>query len=110
VTTFETSARVKRPIEDVFGFVSDPLLFPRWNSAVQSVQGTSGDVNRAGGSLRLVSIQAGTRVMDAHRRVVLPERSVQRSTSVQRPQDHRKQAQREGSCCRARSAPIVSHG
>jgi hypothetical protein len=29
VTTFETSARVKRPIEDVFGFVSDPLLFPR---------------------------------------------------------------------------------
>jgi hypothetical protein len=29
VITFETSVRVERPIEDVFGFVSDPLLFPR---------------------------------------------------------------------------------
>jgi carbon monoxide dehydrogenase subunit G len=45
--TFETSVRVKRPIEDVFGFLSDPLLLPRWNSAAQSVQRTSGE----GGSL-----------------------------------------------------------
>ena len=40
--TFETAVRVERPIEEVFAFVSDPLLFPRWNSAVQTVQRTSG--------------------------------------------------------------------
>ena len=39
--TFETSVRVERPIEEVFAFVANPLLFPRWNSAVQSVHGTS---------------------------------------------------------------------
>jgi carbon monoxide dehydrogenase subunit G len=39
---FETSARVERPIEQVFAFVSDPLLFPRWNSAVRDVRRTSG--------------------------------------------------------------------
>ena len=41
--TFETSVRVERPIEEVFAFVSNPLLFPRWNSAVQTVHGTSGE-------------------------------------------------------------------
>ena len=39
--TFQTSVRVERPVEEVFAFVSDPLLFPRWNSAVQTVHGTS---------------------------------------------------------------------
>ena len=41
--TFETSVRVERPIEEVFAFVSNPLLFPRWNSAVQTVHRTSGE-------------------------------------------------------------------
>ena len=40
--TFQTSVRVERPIDEVFAFVSDPLMFPRWNSAVQTVHGTSG--------------------------------------------------------------------
>jgi uncharacterized protein YndB with AHSA1/START domain len=39
--TFQTSVRIKRPIEEVFAVVSDPALFPRWNSAVQTVQRTS---------------------------------------------------------------------
>ena len=39
--TFDTSVRIGRPIEDVFSFLSDPLQFPRWNSAVQTVQITS---------------------------------------------------------------------
>lgn len=39
--TFQTSVRIERPIEEVFAFVSDPLSFPRWNSAVQTVHGTS---------------------------------------------------------------------
>ncbi|MGZ4288089.1 MAG: SRPBCC family protein [Solirubrobacteraceae bacterium] len=38
---FQTSVRIKRPIEEVFAFASDPLLFPRWNSAVQTVHQTS---------------------------------------------------------------------
>jgi carbon monoxide dehydrogenase subunit G len=43
VISFETSVRIGRPIEDVFGFVSDPTQFPLWNSAVQSVHRTSGE-------------------------------------------------------------------
>jgi uncharacterized protein YndB with AHSA1/START domain len=46
--TFETSVRVERPIEEVFAFVSDPLMFPRWNSAVQTVHGTSGESGEPG--------------------------------------------------------------
>jgi carbon monoxide dehydrogenase subunit G len=45
---FQTSVRVDRPIEDVFTFAADPLLFPRWNSAVQTVELTSGDRGRVG--------------------------------------------------------------
>ena len=36
------------PIEEVFAFVSDPLLFPRWNSAVQAVDDTSGVTGEVG--------------------------------------------------------------
>ncbi len=35
---FATDVRIDRPIEDVFSYVSDPLEFPRWNSAVQAVR------------------------------------------------------------------------
>jgi hypothetical protein len=48
VISFETGVRVERPIEEVFAFVSDPLLFPRWNSAVQTVKGTSGGTGELG--------------------------------------------------------------
>jgi uncharacterized protein YndB with AHSA1/START domain len=48
VITFETSVRVERPIEDLFDFVSDPTLFPLWNSAVQAVHGTSGEAGGQG--------------------------------------------------------------
>lgn len=41
--TFETSVRVERPIEEVFAFVANPLMFPRWNLAVQTVHRTSGE-------------------------------------------------------------------
>jgi uncharacterized protein YndB with AHSA1/START domain len=40
--SFETSVRIERSIEEVFAVVSDPLRFPRWNSAVRSVRKTSG--------------------------------------------------------------------
>jgi uncharacterized protein YndB with AHSA1/START domain len=45
VIAFETQIIIERPIEDVFAYVSDPLNFPRWNSAVQAVRKT-----RAGGN------------------------------------------------------------
>ena len=46
MTEFQTSIRIGRPIEEVFAFVSDPLNFPRWNSAVQAVRQT-GDATYA---------------------------------------------------------------
>jgi carbon monoxide dehydrogenase subunit G len=39
---FTTSVRIAAPIEDVFAFVADPVAYPRWNSAVQSVRAVSG--------------------------------------------------------------------
>jgi uncharacterized protein YndB with AHSA1/START domain len=38
---FETDVRINRPIDEVFAYVSDPLNFPRWNSAVRAVHKTS---------------------------------------------------------------------
>ncbi len=43
--TFETGVRIKHPIEEVFSYVSDPLNFPRWNSAVEAVRKTSAAEN-----------------------------------------------------------------
>jgi uncharacterized protein YndB with AHSA1/START domain len=40
VITFETDVRIERSIEEVFDYVSDPLTFPRWNSAVRAVRET----------------------------------------------------------------------
>ena len=48
MSTFETSMRIERPIEDVFAFVSDPLQFPRWNSAVHAVRIISGATGELG--------------------------------------------------------------
>jgi uncharacterized protein YndB with AHSA1/START domain len=45
VIAFETDQRIDRPIEEVFAYVSDPLNFPRWNSAVQTVRKTSAGDN-----------------------------------------------------------------
>lgn len=45
---FETSIHVERPLEEVFAFVSDPLLFPRWNSAVQTVHAEPGKAGELG--------------------------------------------------------------
>jgi len=41
VISFETSIRIERPIEQVFAFISDPIQFSQWNSAVQAVRRTS---------------------------------------------------------------------
>jgi uncharacterized protein YndB with AHSA1/START domain len=48
VTAFRTSVRIRRPIEDVFAFVSEPLNFPHWNSAVTAVEKTRGRESEVG--------------------------------------------------------------
>jgi uncharacterized protein YndB with AHSA1/START domain len=50
---FETSVRIERPIETVFDYVSDPTTFPRWNSAVQSVQQKSAGADGVGATYRM---------------------------------------------------------
>jgi uncharacterized protein YndB with AHSA1/START domain len=45
---FETSVTIERPVEEVFDYVSDPTTYPRWNSAVQSVQETSAGADGIG--------------------------------------------------------------
>jgi uncharacterized protein YndB with AHSA1/START domain len=45
---FKTSVRISRPIEDVFAFVSDPLNFPHWNSAVRAVWKAHGRAGTVG--------------------------------------------------------------
>jgi uncharacterized protein YndB with AHSA1/START domain len=45
VIAFETDVHINRPIEEVFAYVSDPLNYPRWNSAVKAVRKTSGGEN-----------------------------------------------------------------
>jgi ligand-binding SRPBCC domain-containing protein len=48
VITFETEVRIERPLEEAFAFVSEPLNFPRWNSAVQSVRKTAASEHGVG--------------------------------------------------------------
>ena len=48
--SFETSVRIARPIEQVFAFVSDPIQFPQWNSAVQAMRRTSALPGASGGT------------------------------------------------------------
>jgi uncharacterized protein YndB with AHSA1/START domain len=48
MTEFKTSVSIRRPIEDVFAYVSDPLNFPHWNSAVQTISKTIGQASQMG--------------------------------------------------------------
>jgi uncharacterized protein YndB with AHSA1/START domain len=48
VIDFQTSIVIERPIETVFGYVSDPCSLPRWNSAVQVVRATTPGASRVG--------------------------------------------------------------
>jgi hypothetical protein len=48
VICFQTSVCIERPIAEVFGFVSNPTLFPRWNSAVRTVDGIFGETGGLG--------------------------------------------------------------
>jgi uncharacterized protein YndB with AHSA1/START domain len=50
VIAFETEVRINRRIEEVFSYVSDPLNFPRWNSAVRTVRQTPAGAEGVGSS------------------------------------------------------------
>jgi uncharacterized protein YndB with AHSA1/START domain len=45
VITFETDAHINRPIEEVYDYVSNPIEFPHWNSAVERVRQISAGEN-----------------------------------------------------------------
>jgi uncharacterized protein YndB with AHSA1/START domain len=53
VTRFETSVRIRRPIEEVFGFVADPLNLRDWNTAVRAVWKTRGRESELGSTYSL---------------------------------------------------------
>jgi uncharacterized protein YndB with AHSA1/START domain len=42
MSAFTTAVHIRRPIEDVFVYASDPLNMPHWYSAVQEVKPLSG--------------------------------------------------------------------
>jgi uncharacterized protein YndB with AHSA1/START domain len=46
--SFHTGVRIERPLAEVFAYVSDPLSFPDWNSAVQGMHLTSQGANAEG--------------------------------------------------------------
>jgi len=56
---FDTAIRIKRPVEQVFDYVSDPGNFPRWNSAVQAMTATSGKGERGSTYLMQRDLPAG---------------------------------------------------
>jgi uncharacterized protein YndB with AHSA1/START domain len=45
---FATRVNIARPLEEVFAYVSDPLNYPQWNSAVTAVRTTSAAENGVG--------------------------------------------------------------
>jgi carbon monoxide dehydrogenase subunit G len=58
----QTGIRIERAAEDVFDILSDPLRFPSWNSAVESVQHTSGRARAAGSKYSMWRELPGGRV------------------------------------------------
>jgi uncharacterized protein YndB with AHSA1/START domain len=53
VITFETDVHIERPIEEVFAYVSNPVNFPRGNSAVKAVRKTSAGENGVASTYRM---------------------------------------------------------
>ena len=62
--SFETSVHIQRPVEEVFAFVSDPLKFPLWNSAVEAVRSTSEDAGEPGSTYSMERETATGRVVN----------------------------------------------
>jgi len=87
VINFETSVQIDRPVEDVFAFVADPLLFPRWNSAVKAANGTSGATGEVGSTYSMRRELPGGQVANDLEILgrVRPEEFVIRTTSGPTP-------------------------
>jgi uncharacterized protein YndB with AHSA1/START domain len=45
---FQTSIAIDRPLEQVFAYLSEPVNFPSWNSAVQGVRPTAAGARDVG--------------------------------------------------------------
>jgi uncharacterized protein YndB with AHSA1/START domain len=87
VINFETSVRIDRSVEDVFAFVSDPLQFPRWHSAVQAVDNISGATGEVGSTYSMRRELPGGQVENELEVLdrVRPEEFVIRTTSGPTP-------------------------
>jgi uncharacterized protein YndB with AHSA1/START domain len=109
---FETSVRIERPVEEVFDYVSDPLNFPAWNSAVQSVEQTSAGADGIGATYRMERdlpggrAENGLEVVDAER----PTLFVIRTTSGPTPFLYRYVLKAEGSATELGLAAEVELG
>jgi uncharacterized protein YndB with AHSA1/START domain len=109
---FETSVRIERPVEEVFDYVSDPLNFPAWNSAVQSVEQTSAGADGIGATYRMERdlpggrAENGLEVVDAER----PTLFVIRTTSGPTPFLYRYVLKGEGSATELGLAAEVELG
>jgi uncharacterized membrane protein len=62
LSRFHTSVRIGRPIEDVYGVISDPLQFPLWNSAVRAVRSRGGQAGEVGSTYSMERELPGGRV------------------------------------------------
>jgi len=109
---FETSVLIERPVEEVFDYVSDPITFPSWNSAVRSVERTSAGADGIGATYRMERDLPGGRaenaleVVDAQR----PTLFVIRTTSGPTPFLYRYVLAPEGSATQLALAAEVELG
>jgi uncharacterized protein YndB with AHSA1/START domain len=109
---FETSVRIERPLEEVFDYVSDPTTYPRWNSAVQSVQATSAGADGIGATYLMErelpsgAAQNELEVVDVNR----PSLFVIRTTSGPTPFQYRYVLSDEGGATLLRLAAEVELG
>jgi len=62
MTAFTTSVHIARPIDGVYAYLTDPLEFSHWNSAVVAVWRTPGSGRGTGSTYAMERVLRGDRV------------------------------------------------
>jgi len=109
---FTTSVHIERPVVEVFDYVSDPMNFPRWNSAVQSVRQTSDGADGIGATYAMERELPGGRAENALEVVEVnrPTLFVIRTTSGPTPFHYRYVLEDEGAATLLQLAAEVELG
>jgi carbon monoxide dehydrogenase subunit G len=109
---FTTSVHIERPVVEVFDYVSDPMNFPRWNSAVQSVRQTSDGADGIGATYVMERELPGGRAENALEVVEVnrPTLFVIRTTSGPTPFHYRYVLEDEGTATLLQLAAEVELG